>query len=232
MDKEAGLGEVGRGAVRRDARPIAVAFDRYPLWVDAVARLAEDAGAAVVATTTDPQEAAEFLSEVRPDVFLLGLERDTLDTGSYLAQPLLAAAAQFDPLVTIVLATDRDPEFAEQCLAAGADAYVLKTVRSADISSAIRQSIDRCVFLFARPSAIGTPEPASDGAPEQHLTLRELDVLRLVADGLTNAEVAKHLWISEPTVKFHLSKVYEKLEVSNRTGAARWAQRHGLLAVE
>ena len=58
------------------------------------------------------------------------------------------------------------------------------------------------------------------------------EILGLLADGLTNAEVARQLWISEPTVKFHLSSVYEKLNVSNRTGAARWAQRHGLLSIE
>ena len=51
----------------------------------------------------------------------------------------------------------------------------------------------------------------------------------VVAEGLANAEVAKQLWISEPTVKSHLSRTYEKLGVSNRTGAARWAERHGLL---
>jgi DNA-binding CsgD family transcriptional regulator len=54
-------------------------------------------------------------------------------------------------------------------------------------------------------------------------------VLRLAAEGLPNAQVAKRLWISEPTVKYHLSRTYEKLGVSNRTGAARWAERHGLL---
>ena len=183
------------------------------------------------AATTDPQEVVELLDEYHPDMFLLGLDRDPLDAGPYVGQPLLEAA-QIDQLITIVLATDRDPEFAEQCLAAGVDAYVLKTVRPTDLSSTIRQTIDRCVFLFARPSAIGSPEVLpEEGAPE-HLTLRELDVLRLVADGLTNAEVARQLWISEPTVKFHLSRVYEKLGVSNRTGAARWAQRHGLLPVE
>lgn len=225
------MGEVDGSCGRRDLRATAVAFDRYPLWLDAVVRLAEDAGVAVVGATTDPHEVVEMLDDYRPDMFLLGLDRDPLETGPYVEQSLLEAA-QIDHLTTIVLATDRDPEFAEQCLAAGADAYVLKTVRPTDLSSTIRQTIDRCVFLFARPSAIGSPEASPEEVADEHLTLRELDVLRLVADGLTNAEVARRLWISEPTVKFHLSRVYEKLGVSNRTGAARWAQRHGLLSVE
>ena len=225
------MGEVDGSCGRRDPRATAVAFDRYPLWLDAVVRLAEDAGVAVVGATADTQEAVRLLDEYRPDMLLLGLDRDPLDTGPYVGQPLLEAAQNYQ-LTTIVLATDRDPEFAEQCLAAGADAYVLKTVRPTDLSSTIRQTIDRCVFLFARPSVIGSPEAAPEEGAHLHLTLRELDVLRLVADGLTNAEVARHLWISEPTVKFHLSRVYEKLDVSNRTGAARWAQRHGLLPAE
>ena len=227
------MGEVNGSCGRRGLRATAVAFDRYPLWVDAVVRLAEVAGVAVVGATTDPQEVVRLLDEYRPDMFLLGLDRDPSDTGPYVGQPLLEAA-QIDQLTTIVLAADRDPEFAEQCLATGAAAYVLKTVRPSDLSSTIRQTIDRCVFLFARPSAIGSqsPEASPEEGGHEHLTFRELDVLRLVADGLTNAEVARHLWISEPTVKFHLSRVYEKLGVSNRTGAARWAQRHGLLPAE
>lgn len=225
------MGALDGSCGRRDPRATAVAFDRSPIWVDAVVRLAEDVGVAVVGATTDTQEVVRLLDEYRPDLFLLGLDRDPLDTSPYVGQPLLEAA-QIRQLTTIVLAFDRDPAFAEQCLAAGADAYVLKTVRPTDLSSTIRQTIDRCVFLFARPSAIGSPEASPEEGAHEHLTLRELGVLRLVADGLTNAEVARQLWISEPTVKFHLSSVYEKLNVSNRTGAARWAQRHGLLSIE
>ena len=142
---------------RRDSRATAVAFDRSPIWVDAIVRLAEDVGVAVAGATTDTHEVVRLLDEYRPDLFLLGLDRDPLDTRPYVAQPLLEAA-QFDQLTTIVLAFDRDPAFAEQCLAAGADAYVLKTVRPTALSSTIRQTIDRCVFLFARPSAIRSPE--------------------------------------------------------------------------
>jgi DNA-binding CsgD family transcriptional regulator len=62
------------------------------------------------------------------------------------------------------------------------------------------------------------------------LTRRELEILRLVAEGLTNAQLARMLWLSEQTVKFHLSNVYRKLGVANRTEASRWAQVHGVLA--
>ena len=61
------------------------------------------------------------------------------------------------------------------------------------------------------------------------LTRRELEILKLVAEGHSNANLARMLWVTEQTVKFHLSNVYRKLEVTNRTEASRWAQVHGLL---
>ena len=61
------------------------------------------------------------------------------------------------------------------------------------------------------------------------LTKREVEILQLVAEGHSNSQLAKMLWVTEQTVKFHLSNIYRKLEVSNRTEASRWAQLHGLL---
>ena len=61
------------------------------------------------------------------------------------------------------------------------------------------------------------------------LTRREVEILRLVAEGHSNAQLARMLWVTEQTVKFHLSNVYRKLDVSNRTEASRWAQLNGLL---
>jgi len=66
-------------------------------------------------------------------------------------------------------------------------------------------------------------------APAPRLTRREREILRLVGEGHSNLQLAQLLCVTEQTVKFHLSNVYRKLEVSNRTGASRWAQVHGLL---
>ena len=71
------------------------------------------------------------------------------------------------------------------------------------------------------------PLPELDNSPG--LTRRELEILQLVAEGLSNAELARKVWVTEQTVKFHLSNIYRKLSVSNRTEASRWAQLHGLL---
>jgi DNA-binding CsgD family transcriptional regulator len=63
----------------------------------------------------------------------------------------------------------------------------------------------------------------------QGLTKREVEILQLVAEGYSNSQLARMLWVTEQTVKFHLSNVYRKLEVANRTEASRWAQLQGLL---
>ena len=67
-------------------------------------------------------------------------------------------------------------------------------------------------------------------APVPRLTRRESEILRLVAEGKPNQQIAGDLWITEQTVKYHVSNIYRKLEVANRTEASRWAQLHGLLA--
>jgi DNA-binding NarL/FixJ family response regulator len=73
---------------------------------------------------------------------------------------------------------------------------------------------------------------ASDGSPERAaLTARELEILRAVAEGHTNARIGRQLWVTEQTVKFHLSNIYRKLGVSNRTEASRYALMHGLVAM-
>jgi DNA-binding NarL/FixJ family response regulator len=201
----------------------ALVLDQYSLWVETVKRLAERAGIALVATTTSPEQAKEALIAHEPNLFILGLEPESMDTA--LINELLDVAASVHELTTLVVGSDDDPELVERCLRSGAYAYVLKTVHPSDLSILIRQAVDRSVYLFARPSNHSNGDRGS--APM--LTSRELEVLRHVAEGLSNAQVAQRLWISEPTVKYHLSRTYEKLGVSNRTGAARWAERRGLL---
>jgi DNA-binding NarL/FixJ family response regulator len=107
---------------------------------------------------------------------------------------------------------------------------VLKTSSREDLVSTIRQVVDRSVYLFSRPRPTGAMATAPQHDPWPELTKRQIEILRLVADGLSNAQVGQQLWVSEPTVKLHLSRIYEKLQVSNRTGASRWAHLHGLLA--
>jgi DNA-binding NarL/FixJ family response regulator len=201
----------------------AVTFDEYPLWLETIARVVQSVGVEIVGSSSEADEAIAILEEHQPRLFILGLER--VGEKRERAAALFEAASRIEGMSTIVVSSDHDPEFIEHCLGQGATAYVLKTIRPDDLSSTVRQTLDRCVYLF------GTPKRPHSGE-QPKLTPREFEVLLQVADGLSNAEVARRLWISVATVKFHLTKTYEKLGVANRTGAVRWAQRQGLLGAE
>ena len=96
-----------------------------------------------------------------------------------------------------------------------------------DLSSGMRQLFDQSIFIAANWAAAPGLQSVRNSAPA--LTKRELEILRMTATGLSNRQMAQQLWVTEQTVKFHLSNVYRKLGVSNRTEASRWAQVHGLL---
>jgi DNA-binding NarL/FixJ family response regulator len=134
----------------------------------------------------------------------------------------------------IVLSTHRDSSHIDSALAAGASAYVVKTAHPDDVASVVRQAFEHSVFM---PAASPAPAPTAGDASVRAerpggLTRRELEILKLVAEGHSNAQLARMLWVTEQTVKFHLSNVYRKLDVANRTEASRWAQRNGLLGDE
>jgi DNA-binding NarL/FixJ family response regulator len=197
-------------------------FDEFPLWLETISRFAESAGVQIVGSTTLADAAVEMVREECPNLFIVGLNHSE-DKGEQVG--LLLAAAELGGVSAIVVSSDDDPDFIDHCLSSGAIAYVLKTVCPDDLSATIRQALDRSVYLF------GMPRRPHDSELDK-LTPREREVLLLVAEGLSNAEVAQRLWISTATVKFHLTKMYEKLGVANRTGAVRWAQRHGLLTFD
>jgi DNA-binding NarL/FixJ family response regulator len=109
-------------------------------------------------------------------------------------------------------------------------AFVVKKAHPDDLAVAVRQAYEHSIFL---PGWTSETEPAFADRPDHpDLTRRELEILRLVAEGHSNADVAKMLWVTEQTVKFHLSNIYRKLAVGNRTEASRWAQVHGLLSAK
>jgi DNA-binding NarL/FixJ family response regulator len=205
----------------------AVLFDRQPLWLDAVAGVTERIGVEVVARTTRPRDALTALEERRPGVFVTDL--DTADATLEGAEYLRRARELHSGLKTIVLTSSDDPSDISGAFAAGAVAYVIKTAHADDIASAIRQAFDHSIFFSPPTVAPAEAMAPSNGAGE--LTRREFEILKLAADGHSNAQMAKMLWVTEQTVKFHLSNIYRKLDVSNRTEASRWAQLNGLLTV-
>ena len=202
----------------------AIVLDEQPLWLEAMEHLLNRAGMRVVAKTTNPQEALDLLGVHEPDLLLVdyGVRSGGLDTVECLRR-----AHELHPrLRSVVLSASNDPHQIEAAFTAGASAFCVKTAAQGDLMLAIRQTFELSIYL-AQPAAEPTKVvPPADAPP---LTRRELEILRLVADGHSNAKLARMLWVTEQTVKFHLSNIYRKLDVANRTEASRWAQRHGLL---
>lgn len=206
----------------------AVVLDRHPLWVEAMTRLLDEAGVEVVSKGTDPDEAVAAVEEFRPDVLVAGVSGGTAAEVACVRR----ARDAHPELKSIVMAEQADPESVEAAFAAGASIYCVKTAEREDLASAIRQAFQHSIYVAAGDRYQAGPvspvpeakEPASD------LTRRELEILKLVAEGHSNSQLARMLWVTEQTVKFHLSNIYRKLDVANRTEASRWAQLHGLLS--
>lgn len=221
----------------------AVLLDPHPFCHEAVESLLSGLGIAVAAKATSTDVALALLEKHKPDLFVMEID---VPGGMIDGLTCLRQASERVPNVTtIVLSANGDPRRVEAALAAGAAAYVLKAAQPEDIAVAIRQAFEHSVYLAGSIRDRFGPHVSrglrSTSVPEAHtgrgtpngssprLTPRELEVLRLVAEGRSNRQVAKLLWVTNQTVKFHLANVYRKLGVCSRTEAARWARASGLL---
>ena len=204
----------------------AVILDRHPLWLDALERLLDRVGVTVVGKTTSAAAALAAIEQLRPRVFIA--EYDALEQSEE-GVATLRRAIEVDPhLHAMVVAGSDDPDEIDAAFAAGASVYCVKTAEPDDLASAVRQGFQSSIY-FAGVGRRPLPAAASPSLAAQGLTKREIEILQLVAEGYSNSQLAKMLWVTEQTVKFHLSNIYRKLDVANRTEASRWAQLHGLL---
>jgi DNA-binding NarL/FixJ family response regulator len=206
----------------------ALLLDQHPVWLYGVEQVLERLEVTVLAKTSSPDEAIALAEELRPDVFVTGLQMPPGQMDGFTCIRLVRE--RLPECKVIVLSQYDDSERIEAAFAAGAVAYVVKTAHPDDVASAIRQTFSHSIYL---PGVHGPavmplkpPKPAEDSPG---LTRRELEILQLVSEGHSNAALARMLWVTEQTVKFHLSNIYRKLDVANRTEASRWAQVRGLL---
>jgi DNA-binding NarL/FixJ family response regulator len=162
-----------------------------------------------------------LVNRTEPDVVLLDLEMPGID-----GLTCIKLLRRQCPWVrTIVLSAHDSDEVIEAALGAGAVGFISKSVDPTDLAAALRQALDKPV---AR--AIGRAGSHLHPAVEEKgLSKRELDVLRALADGKSNKEIARSLWLAQQTVKFHLTSIYRKLDVSSRTQAVNWAYHNGLV---
>jgi two-component system, NarL family, response regulator LiaR len=135
----------------------------------------------------------------------------------------------------IVLTSYHEDEHVLPAIRAGALSYLLKDAAPGEIATAIRKAVVGEVTLSPAiaaqmmKAAVGERKAAEQSGPESPLTTRELEVIRLIADGLSNTEIAEKLFLSEKTVKSHVSNILAKLHVTDRTQAAVYAWREGIM---
>jgi DNA-binding NarL/FixJ family response regulator len=197
--------------------------DDHPLILAGIKRaLEEDDQFEVVAEARIGSQVLPLVSQTKPDLALLDLRMPEMDGLTCLDR----IRKEHPKVKVVILSVSTDPEVVQTVLNHGAAAYVVKSVNPIDLSSALRQALEGTVF-----SAVGLPEKTAqqDAVKAAGLTDRETTILKALARGLSNEAIGKELWVAQQTVKFHLTNIYRKLDVKNRTEAARDAYEHGLI---
>jgi DNA-binding NarL/FixJ family response regulator len=190
---------------------------------------------AVVGESSDGQAAIDDSLALQPDVVLMDIRLPRLD-GVQATRTITSSGASKDPKVLVLTTFDLD-EYIVEALRAGASGFLLKDLPAPQLVAAIR--------TVAKGDAVVAPSvtrrlldkfasrlpPASSDTPAhlKHLTDRERQVLKLVARGLSNAEIAAELFVSETTVKTHVGNLLTKLHVRDRVQAAVYAYESGLV---
>jgi DNA-binding NarL/FixJ family response regulator len=177
----------------------------------------------LVGAAGDGEQAVALCAELSPDVVLMDLEMPSLDG---IEATRRIKAAQPDVAV-VVLTSFSDRERILRALDAGAAGYLLKDAEPDELTRAVRAAAQGEAPLDPRAGkALLSARTAS--SPADALSEREREVLAMVAEGLPNKLIARRLGISEKTVKAHLTSVFRRIDVTDRTQAALWAERNGL----
>jgi DNA-binding NarL/FixJ family response regulator len=177
----------------------------------------------VVGEASSGAEGFDQALALTPDIVLMDLRMPGGD-GVEATGRILAAAPGVRVMVLTTYESDRD---ILRAIEAGAAGYLLKDASPKELADAVRAA-DRGETVLAPSVASTLVRQVRSPAPPA-LSARETEVLKLVASGLTNADIGKRLFISEATVKTHLLRVFNKLDVADRTAAVTTAMRHGLL---
>jgi two-component system, NarL family, response regulator LiaR len=187
-------------------------------------------GFEVVGAAEDGGEAVELAAKTAPDIVLMDLNMPGVSG----VQATRMIREKFPAIKVLVLTTYDADEWLFDAIRAGASGYLLKDTPRADLIKAIEGTL--AGHTFVDPSVAGKlftqiadPAVARDTTMANSLTEREREVLRLLARGLSNNEIASRLYLSEGTIRNYVSSIFEKLDVTDRTKAALIAVRHGLV---
>jgi len=208
---------------------VVVADDQSAVREGLVLLLGTLPGIAVTGEAEDGEAAAEVVAAQRPQVVLMDLNMPGCD-GVEATRRIRASHPQTQ---VVVLTTYSDDDSIISALQAGALGYLTKDATRAEIGRAVRAAaagqavLDPEVQQRLLSAAIRAPAPPSGDPDEGDLTPRESDVLRLIAAGKSNREIARALFVSEATVKTHINRIFAKTGSRDRTQAMRYAYTHG-----
>jgi len=212
------------GGTEEKATTTIVLADDHTVVRNALRMLLDaEPGFEVVAEAGDVDSAVRYVRGHKPVVLILDLNmpgRSSLD-----AVPDIREASPETEIV--VLTMQNEPAFARRALQAGVRGYVLKDAADAELVQAVRSAADGDIYL--QPALGARLAAGGDARGTDELSERERDVLRLIALGHTNAEVAEQLYISIRTVESHRAHIQQKLRVTSRAELVRYALEHGLV---
>ncbi|MEO6858177.1 MAG: response regulator transcription factor [Solirubrobacteraceae bacterium] len=197
--------------------------DDHPLIIAGIRRtidLVDDME--VVGEARTGEELLQLIERRSPDIVLM----DFRMPGLHGVEMIERIRLSWPEVKVVVLSACDDRPIIDAALLAGASAYVLKSAHTVDISSVLRQASSGAVFHAPASAPTRNGDPQGPALPV--LTDRERSILSAVASGMTTAAISRDLWISEHTIKFHLTNIYRKLGVVNRAGAVRYAMENGI----
>jgi DNA-binding NarL/FixJ family response regulator len=188
----------------------------------------------VIASAANGEEALRLVADKSPDAILLDLHMPVLDG----IETTRRLTEQYPGVAVVVLTTYADDSSVLAALQAGARSYLTKDADRADIVQALRSAatglsvLDPAVRATLLAAATSPPKkPPVQGLPEKlpdGLTLREAEILSMIARGMTNPDIAAELYISAQTIKSHINRIFAKTRSANRTAAIRYARDHHL----
>ena len=179
----------------------------------------------LVGEAGDGEEAIRLCERLQPDVILMDLLMPKMDG----VTAIKVIKTRWPQIQIIALTSFKEKEYVEGALKAGANGYLLKDVSAEELVNAVRRATAGQPSLSPEAAQVLMKNVSEPGLPHQEMTGRELEILALMVEGLSNNEIAERLIVSQSTVKFHVSNILSKLGVTGRTEAVALAVKHHLV---